>query len=85
MGGVQQSDVGKYKCRDVHVFIHPGSLCLLVGAFNLFTFKIIINMYDPVTVFLIVLGLFSVGLFLLLCFLTREFPLAFVVKLVWWC
>ena len=42
-------------------------------------------MYDPVTVFLIVLGLFSVGLFLLLCFLTREFPSAFVVKLVWWC
>ena len=42
-------------------------------------------MYDPVTVFLIVLGLFSVGVFLLLCFLTGEFPLAFVVKLVWWC
>ena len=33
----------------------------------------------------IVLGLFSVGLFLLLCFPPREFPLAYVVKLVWWC
>ena len=29
-------------------------------------------MYDPITIFLIVLGLFSVGLFLLLCFLPRE-------------
>ena len=27
----------------------------------------------------------SVGLFLLLCFLSREVPLSFVVKLVWWC
>jgi len=31
------------------------------------------------------LGLFSVILFLLLCFLPREIPLAFAVKLVWWC
>ena len=36
-------------------------LCLLVGAFNPFIFKVIINMYDPVIIFLIVLGLFSVG------------------------
>jgi len=42
-----------------HVFIHPASLCLLVGAFNPFTFKVIINTYDPITVFLIALGLFS--------------------------
>ena len=43
--GVKQSDVvsgGAY----VH-FIHPASLCLLVGAFNPFTFKVIIDMYDP--------------------------------------
>ena len=33
--------------------------------------------YDPVTVFLIIWGLFSVGLFLHLCFLPREVPLAF--------
>ena len=42
------------------------------GAFNPFTFKVIIDMYDSITIFLIVLGLFSVGLFLLLCFLPRE-------------
>ena len=42
-------------------------------------------MYDLITVFLIVLHLFSVSLFLLLCFLPGEVPLAFVVKLVWWC
>ena len=42
-------------------------------------------MYDPITIFLIALGLFSVGLFLLLCSLPREVPLALVVKLVWWC
>ena len=40
-------------------------------------------MYDPI--FLIVLGLFFVGLFLHLGFLPREIPLAFVVKLVWCC
>ena len=65
-----------------HVFIHPASLCLLVGAFNPLIFKVMIDMYDPVTVFLIVLGLFSVGVFLLLCFLPREVPLASIVKLV---
>ena len=61
----------------------PASLCLLVGAFNSFIFKIVINIYDPILIFLIVLGLFCVDLFLLLCFLPRETPLAFVVKLVW--
>ena len=42
-------------------------------------------MYDPITIFLIALGLFFVGIFLLLCFLPREVPAAFIVKLVWWC
>ena len=69
-----------------YTYFHPlSSLCLLVGAFNLFTFNVISDMYDPITVFLFVWGLFSVGLFLLLCFLLREVTLAFVVKLVWWC
>ena len=54
------------------------------GAFNPFTFKVIIDMYGSITIFLIILGLFSVGLFLLLCFLPREVPLAFVVKQGWW-
>ena len=35
----------------------------------------------PITIFLIVLGLFCVGLFLLLCFVPREVPLVFVTKL----
>ena len=69
---------------DVHVFICPASLCLLVGAFNPFRFKVMIDMHDPVTIFLIVLGLFSVSLSLLLCFLPEEVPLAFVEKLLWW-
>ena len=34
-----------------------------VGAFNAFTFEVIINMFDPITIFLIVLRLFSVDLF----------------------
>ena len=63
--------------------LHPPSLCLLISVFNPFTFKVIFAMYNPVTVFLIVLGLFSVGPFLV--FLPREVPLVFVVKLVWWC
>ena len=84
-GGIRQSDVcGKWKCMHAHIFIHPASLCLLVGAFKFgaFTVEVIIHTYDPITVFLIVLSLFCVGLFLLLCLLLREDPLAFVVKLV---
>ena len=42
-------------------------------------------MNDLITIFLIVLGLLSVGLFLLLCFLPRDVPSAFVVKVIWWC
>ena len=33
------------------------SLCLLVGAVNPFTFKVIIDKYDPVAIYFIVLGL----------------------------
>ena len=71
---------GKWKSIHAHVFIHSVSLYFLVGAFNSFTFKVIINLYDPVTVFLIVLGLFSVGLFHLLCFLPGEVHLVFVAN-----
>ena len=60
-GGVEQSDV-----RSGSVYMNmssfcSASMCLLIGAFNPFTFKVIIDMYDPITIFLIVLGLFSVG------------------------
>ena len=36
--------------------IHLANLCLLVGAFNPFTFKVIIDKYDPITIYFIVLG-----------------------------
>ena len=65
-----------------HVFTYLASLSLLVAAFNRFIFKVIAGMYDPITLFLIALGLFCVCLFLLLCFLPRGFLLAFVVKLI---
>ena len=63
----------------------PSQSVSFVDVFNPFTLKAIINMYDLITVFVIVLGFFSVGLFLLLCFLPREVSLVFVVKLVWCC
>ena len=37
--------------------IHSASLCLLVGAFNPFTLKVIIDKYDPIAIYFIVLGL----------------------------
>ena len=49
----------------MHMFSSVQPVCLLAGAFNPLTFKVIINMYDPSTIFLIVLGLFSLG---------RSFP-----------
>ena len=36
--------------------IHSASLCLLVGAFNPFTFKVIINKYDSIAIYFVVLG-----------------------------
>ena len=49
-------------CRQ-HIYgscfcIHSASLCLLVGAFNLFTFKVIIDIYVSIAIFLIVWGWF---------------------------
>ena len=49
---------GSYFC------IHSASLCLLVGVFNPFTFKVIIDMYVRITIFLIVLGLFFLIIYL---------------------
>ena len=66
----------------MHIFSSTQPVYAMLGAFNPFPFKVIVNMCDPVTVFLFVLGLFFVSLFLLLCFLPREVPLAFVVKLI---
>ena len=39
------------------IFWHSASLCLLVGAFNPFTFKVIIYKYDPIAIYFVVLGL----------------------------
>ena len=36
-------------------FLPPSQSVSLDGAFNPFTFKVIIDIYDPITVFLIVL------------------------------
>ena len=36
---------------DSSFYIHSGSLCLLVGAFNPFIFKVIIDMYIPIAIF----------------------------------
>ena len=36
--------------------IHSASLCLLVAAFNPFTFKVIIDIYVPIAIFLIEWG-----------------------------
>ena len=72
---LKQSDVVSGSAY-IHMFSTAQPVCLLVGAFNPFTFKVIIDMYDLFWV------CFFVGLFLFLCFLTTEVPLAFVVKLV---
>ena len=49
-------------CRQLiygsYFFIHSVNLYFLVGAFNLCTFKVIINIYVLITIFLIVLGMF---------------------------
>ena len=36
--------------------IHSASFCLLVGAINSFTFKVIIDKYDPIAIYFVVLG-----------------------------
>ena len=38
-------------------YIYSASLCLWVGAFNPFAFKVIIDIYVPIAIFLIVWGL----------------------------
>ena len=56
----------------MHIFIHPISLCLFVGAFNSFTFTVIINMYDPTTILKNQFSLVSVGLFSSLMFPAKR-------------
>ena len=75
-------------CRQ-HIYrscfcIHSNSLCLLVGAFNPFTFKVIIDIYAPIAIFLIVWGWFCRSFFFSCISWLYKVPLAFVLKLVWW-
>ena len=63
---------------------HSASLCLLLGAFNPFTLKVIIDIYVPINHFLNCFGFALVDLFLLLYFLTKYALLTFVIKLAWW-
>jgi len=64
------------------VFVSIQPVCLLVGAFNPFTFKVITNKYDPIAIYFVVwVQVYKP----FLCFLSREDPLAFVEELVWWC
>ena len=52
-----------------------------VGAFNLFTFKVITDKYDSVAICFAVLGS---SLYTFSVFLSRKDPLVFVEELVWW-
>ena len=64
LGGVKKSGVvsgSAYMC----MFSSAQPVCLLVGAFNQFALKVIIDTYDPITTFLIVWGLFSIGRYFL--------------------
>ena len=66
------------------MFSSAQPVSVFFGAFNPFIFNVVINICDPITIFLIFGGLFCVSLFFLLNFLPTEVPLAFIMKLVWW-
>ena len=61
--------------------IHSASLGVLVGALIPFIFKVIIDIYVPIAIFLIVWGYF-IDLFSFLVYIDYVSPLTFVVKLV---
>ena len=65
---------GSYFC------IHSASPCVLVGAFNPFPFKVIIDIYLPIAIFLVVCSWFCRSF----SFSCTSCTLTFVVKLVWW-
>ena len=56
------------------IYIHSASLCLLVRAFNPFTFKVIIDIYVPIAIFLIVWAWFCRYLFSSFVFLDYINP-----------
>jgi len=80
-------DLKWVSCRQ-HIYgscfcIHLASLCLLVWAFNPFIFKVIIDISDPIAIYLLFWVCFCRPFFILY-FLSEEVPSAFFVKLVWW-
>ena len=72
-------------------FSHSTSLCLLFGALNPFTFKVIINTYVPMVNLLIVFGLLSFSSFFFFfsalgCWwLVQRSSFRNCYKLLWWC
>ena len=68
--------------------IFSASLSQLVRAFNFFTFEVIINIQVSTAIVELVLVcrsfILSCASFFF-CFQPRKVPLAFVIKLVWWC
>ena len=56
----------------MHMFHPPSQPMSFVSTFNPFIFKIIIDMYELITILLIFLCLFCVGLLLVLCFLKEA-------------
>ena len=62
-----------------------GSAYMHNGLIIPFTFKVMVDMYDPITVcFHNCFGFIFCRSFPSLVFPPREVPLAFSVKLVWW-
>lgn len=59
MGQAECCDKEVHRCT--RFYFLSQSMSFLIGASNLFAFKVIINICYPITVFLIVLPLFSVG------------------------
>ena len=74
VGLLQTAYIGSCFC------IHSASICLCIGAFNPFMFKVIIDKYDPLP-FIILFWVCFYECFLY--FLSKEDPLAFVEVMVW--
>ena len=71
---------GKWKCTHTHFHLLSQLVFWLVHM-HLFTFKVIINKHY----YFLNYSEFVFFFFSFSCFLPRELPLAFVVKLIWWC
>ena len=79
------SEVGLLEAACAQIlFLYTFSQSVSFGWSNyLFAFNVIIDMCAPIAIFLNCLGF--CGSVSSLVFPAREFPLAFVVRLIWWC